>query len=163
MVRKGIFSRWGAKMALGAENHRKWLATGLEWPKPVGRPRRERKMAREWLWQAHLREFAFICGPFWAIGGIQMAEKSGFLPQMDANGRPGTARKGNFGRKTGNIHENRRGTGLNPVFLCFLFFCLGCGVGWLSGYGGLSQPTLPDGKEGDPIVASNAEAIRLPA
>jgi hypothetical protein len=89
MVRKGIFSRWGAN---GAENHRKWLATGLEWPKPVGRPRRERKMAREWLWQAHLREFAFICGPFWAIGGIQMAEKSGFYrkwTQMGGQEQPG--------------------------------------------------------------------------
>ena len=30
---------------------------------------------------------------------------------------------------------------------CFLFSCLGCGIGWLSGHGGLGQTSLPDWKE----------------
>ena len=36
---------------------------------------------------AHLREFAFICGPFRAFWGAPEGREAGFLPQMDANGR----------------------------------------------------------------------------
>ena len=38
------------------------------------------------------------------------------------------------------------GTGLHRVFLCFLFSCLGWGIGWPSGHGGLGQPALPMGE-----------------
>ena len=71
--------------------------------------------------KVHLREFAFICGPFWAFGGLRRAGKPVFYrkwTQIHANGD----REGNFSRKTGNLHENRRGTGhpsCFPVISCF--------------------------------------------
>ena len=104
------------------------------------------KMGQERLRQAHLREFAFICGPFWTLGRFRRAGNADFEPQMDANGHKwGTrkrfsAGKQEMGTKTGGE------TGLHRVFLLFPVFLLGLLDRWLSDTAGWVNPPYPMGK-----------------
>ena len=131
-----------AKCVFWAENESQRGWRGGRGPKPevrgrnaVSGPRRAEnggmttksmKMGQNRGRSAHLREFAFICGPFWAFGGLRRAGKPVFYrkwTQIHANGD----REGNFSRKTGNFQEDRRGTGLHRVFLLFPVFLLSQG------------------------------------
>ena len=131
-----------AKCVFWAENESQRGWRGERGPKPevrgrnaVSGPRRAEnggmttksmKMGQNRGRSAHLREFAFICGPFWAFGGLRRAGKPVFYrkwTQIHANGD----REGNFSRKTGNFQEDRRGTGLHRVFLLFPVFLLSQG------------------------------------
>ena len=94
-----------AKCVFWAENESQRGWRGGRGPKPevrgrnaVSGPRRAEnggmttksmKMAQNRVRSAHLREFAFICGPFWAFGGLRRAGKPVFYrkwTQMDTNG-----------------------------------------------------------------------------
>ena len=144
-----------AKCVFWAENESQRGWRGGRGPKPevrgrnaVSGPRRAEnggmttksmKMGQNRGRSAHLREFAFICGPFWAFGGLRRAGKPVFYrkwTQIHANGD----REGNFSRKTRNLHENRRGTG-HPS--CFPLGWDRMAVG--TRRVGLTRPT--DGKE----------------
>ena len=63
--------------------------SGLRRAENGGMTTKSMKMAQNRVRSAHLREFAFICGPFGAFGGLRRAGKPVFYrkwTRMDANG-----------------------------------------------------------------------------
>ena len=61
---------------------------------------------------AHLREFAFICGPFRAFWGAPEGREAGFLPQMDANGHEWGLETGQASIRKAVIPRESRDLGL---------------------------------------------------